>query len=75
MLKFICLDPAAEVIINGGSDFDIGFGNIEEKLFRKLKIQFMDYLEDSIVPYKVDMVLFDTADPVFIREAKKDLII
>ena len=58
-----------------GSDFDIGFENIEEKVFRKLKIQFLDYLEESIVPYKVDMVLFDSADPDFVREAKKDLII
>lgn len=58
-----------------GSDFDIGFENIDEKVFRKLKIQFLDYLEESIVPYKVDMVLFDTADPNFTKEAKKDLII
>lgn len=58
-----------------GSDFDIGFENIEENIFRKLKIQFLDFLEESIVPYKVDMVLFDTADSSFIRETKKDLII
>lgn len=58
-----------------GSDFDIGFENIEEEKFRKLKIQFLDYWEESIVPYKVDMVLFDTADPNFVKEAKKDLII
>ena len=58
-----------------GSDFDIGFENIEEKIFRKLKIKFLDYLEESIVPYKVDMVLFDSAVPDFVKEAKKDLII
>lgn len=58
-----------------GSDFDIGFENIEENIFRKLKIQFLDYLEESIVPYKVDMVLFDSSDPDFIKEAKKDLVI
>ena len=57
-----------------GSDFDIGFENIEEEIFRNLKIQFLDYLEESIVPYKVDMVLFDSASLDFIKEAKKDLV-
>ncbi|MCK4543226.1 MAG: nucleotidyltransferase domain-containing protein [Spirochaetales bacterium] len=58
-----------------GSDFDIGFENIEEKLFRRLRIRFLDYWEESIIPYKVDMVLFDSADPDFIKEAKKDLMV
>lgn len=58
-----------------GSDFDIGFENIEEKFFRQLRIQFLDYWEESIIPNKVDMVLFDSADPDFIKEAKKDFVI
>jgi predicted nucleotidyltransferase len=58
-----------------GSDFDIGFENIEEKLFRRLRIRFLDYWEESIIPYKVDMVLFDSADPDFIKEAKKDFMV
>ena len=58
-----------------GSDFDIGFEQIEPDEFRRRKIQFDLFWEESIVPNKVDLVLFDTANPDFVKEAKKDIVV
>ncbi|MEA3359058.1 MAG: nucleotidyltransferase domain-containing protein [Thermodesulfobacteriota bacterium] len=58
-----------------GSDFDIGVESVDSKIFQQLKIQFEDFHEESIVPYKVDLVLFDSVNPNFKKEAKKDAII
>lgn len=58
-----------------GADFDIGIESVEFEIFQRLKIQFEDFWEDSIVPYKVDFVYFDNALPEFVEEAKKDMVI
>jgi len=58
-----------------GADFDIGIESIDYKTFRKLTIQFDDYWEESVVPYKADFVYFETATPEFVKEAKKNIVI
>ena len=58
----------------GGSDFDIGIESIDYETFSRLKIKFGEYWEDCIVPYKVDFVYFDRAQPEFKKEAKKDVL-
>jgi len=58
-----------------GADFDIGIESIDFNTFRKLTIQFEDYWEESVVPYKVDFVYFESAAPEFIKEAKKNIVI
>jgi len=77
-------DTSAKVFLFGsrargeyrrGSDFDIGIESIDSKIFQRLKIQFEDFREESIVPYKVDLVLFDKVNPNFKNEAKKGAII
>jgi predicted nucleotidyltransferase len=58
-----------------GADFDIGIESVDSKIFQQLKIKFGNFHEESIVPYKVDLVLFDKVNPNFKKEAKKDAII
>ncbi|MCP4294823.1 MAG: nucleotidyltransferase domain-containing protein, partial [Proteobacteria bacterium] len=58
-----------------GSDFDIGFESIDYSIFRKLSLQFDLFLEQSIVPSKVDLVYIDRAESGFIKEAKKNMIL
>ena len=58
-----------------GADFDIGIESVDLKTFQRLKNKFEDFWEQSIVPYKVDLVLFDNVNPEFKNEAKKDVVI
>jgi len=58
-----------------GADFDIGVESVDYNTFRKLKIQFDDYWDESIVPYKADFVYFENAAPEFVKEAKKNIVI
>lgn len=57
-----------------GSDLDVGIESIDYDTFRRLKIKFDEFWDESIVPYKVDFVFFDTR-PEFKKEAKKDVVI
>jgi len=58
-----------------GSDFDIGIKSVDIKTFQRLKVQFEIFREESIVPYKVDIILLDNIKPDFKKEAMKDVII
>ena len=58
-----------------GSDYDIGFESIDYDSFRRLKMQFDDFWEESIVPHKVDLVYFDHAESGFREIAKRDIVI
>jgi len=77
-------DTAATVFLFGsrargdykrGSDYDIGIESLDYETFRRLKIKFDAFWDESIVPYKVDFVHFDTTKPRFKTEAKKDVVI
>ena len=57
------------------SDFDIGVESVDYRTFRKLILKFDEYWEESIIPYKVDFVFFETVNADFAREAKKERII
>lgn len=57
-----------------GSDFDIGIKHMDEKSFRRLKTRFGIFLEDSIVPYPVDIVNFDNVNSDFCKVALKKVI-
>ena len=56
-----------------GSDIDIGVENMDESSFRKLKIQFDLFWEESIVPYHVDLVNFNFVKPEFRKIALKGI--
>ncbi|MBI9107183.1 MAG: nucleotidyltransferase domain-containing protein [Spirochaetales bacterium] len=58
-----------------GSDIDVGFENISKEVFRKIRIAFNVFWEESIVPNKVDLVYFPAADSDFILEAKKEIVV
>ena len=55
-----------------GSDFDIGISGLSEDEFLRLKYEILDRIEESIVPWKVDIINFDTADNKFKKKALQD---
>ena len=73
--KILLFGSRARGDIKRGSDIDVGFEQVDPEVFRRLKIQFDLFWEESIVPNKVDLVLFDTANPEFVKEAKRDTVI
>ena len=58
-----------------GSDFDIGVEDINYEEFLIKKRKFRLFLEESIVPFKVDLVLFDTANQDFVKSVKKEAVL
>ena len=61
--------------VRRGSDFDIGIENISPDDFLTRKREFLLFLEESIVPFKVDIVLFDAADRDFVNAVKKEAVL
>ena len=59
---------------NRSSDIDIGLF-AEEKLPADLYHRLRNAIDESIVPWKVDLVDFTRADPEFKTEALKDIVI
>jgi len=53
------------------ADFDIGIEGLRDKDFFRVKYKVLEQIEDSIVPYKVDIVNFDKVSEDFKREACK----
>jgi predicted nucleotidyltransferase len=58
-----------------GADFDIGIESVDLETFQRVRVQFEDFWEESIIPYNVDIVLLDNVNPDFKKEAMKDVII
>ena len=56
-----------------GADFDIGIEGIGDKNFFRLKYEVSEQIEESIVPYKVDIVNFDKVSENFKKEAYKKI--
>ena len=54
------------------SDFDIGI--IAEKLDRQLLIELSELIEESFVPFKVDLVDFSSVDDEFKKKALEKII-
>ncbi len=61
--------------IRRGSDIDIGIENMDEEFFRKLKIYFDLFSEESLVPYHVDLVNFNEVGSDFRENALKEVTI
>ena len=55
------------------ADFDVGIESVDIETFQRLRVQFEDFWEESIVPYKVDLVFLDRANPDFKKEALRDV--
>jgi predicted nucleotidyltransferase len=54
-----------------GADFDIGVEGLPDREFLRLKYQILERVQESIVPYEVDVVNFDKVSEDFKREAHK----
>ena len=57
--------------IKKGSDFDIGIQGLDEREFEELSIKFYTFLDESIVPYEVDLINFDIVNSDFKNQALK----
>ncbi|NQT58642.1 MAG: nucleotidyltransferase domain-containing protein [Bacteroidetes bacterium] len=58
-----------------GSDFDIGIEGVPEDLCIYLKHYLLDQIEESIIPWNVDIINFDTVNPSFRQTALKEYIL
>ncbi len=56
-----------------GADFDIGIEGLGDNDFFRIKYQALEQLEESIVPYKIDIVNFDEVGEDFKKEAYKKI--
>ena len=54
-----------------GADYDIGIEGLPDKEFLRLKYEILERVQESIVPYEVDVVNFDRVSKDFKREAHK----
>lgn len=58
-----------------GSDADIGIEGVRDEAFRRLKIRFDEFWEESRIPFHVELVHFDRVDPDFRKQALKDVVV
>lgn len=54
------------------SDFDVGIEGLNEEEFLRIKFDLLDKIEESLIPWKVDIINFDTADQEFKKIALQD---
>ncbi|MGA2141034.1 MAG: nucleotidyltransferase domain-containing protein [Brevinematales bacterium] len=52
-----------------GSDYDIGISGLDSDMFHTLKSRLLYEVEESIIPYRLDIVNFDEADENFKEKA------
>ncbi len=65
----------AQESIHKGSDFDIGIQGLSKKEFNSIDFKFKDFLEESIVPYDVDLINFENVNSEFKEKALEKIII
>ena len=58
-----------------GSDFDIGFEEIDSKTFQLIRDKLIEKIDESIIPHKVDLVNFNEVSDDFKKEALRDVIL
>lgn len=58
-----------------GSDIDIGFQKISKEEFLKVRDELSIFWEDSIVPYKIDLVNFESTPDDFKKIALKEIVV
>lgn len=57
------------------SDADVGIESVDEVTFRKLKMEFDAFWEESIIPFRVELIHFDRVDTDFKEKALKDTVV
>lgn len=58
-----------------GSDFDIGIKGLSKDEFLRVRDEFSLFWEDSIVPYKLDLVNFDIVKDEFKEVALREIVV
>ena len=78
----LCKDKKCRIFLFGSraqgkitrsSDFDIGITGLSKNDFDAIVLKFDDYIEDSIVPYSIDIINFDTVEDDFKNIALKNI--
>lgn len=57
-----------------GSDMDVGVSGLDENIFGRMKSRILLKVEESIVPFDVDIINFDIVDGEFKKEARKNQV-
>lgn len=57
-----------------GSDFDIGINKLDSDTFLRMKYRILEELEESKVPWQVDIVNFDIVSDRFRKIAEKVIV-
>ena len=79
----LCLGKKCHIFLFGsrafaehfkGSDFDIGIKGLSDKDFEQVEFKFKNFLEESIVPYDVDLINFNHVSESFRETALKKII-
>lgn len=70
--KIVLFGSRAQDKARFGSDIDIGILGLEDRVFSKARRSLMEKIEESIVPYKVDIVNLDQCQQSFRHEALKN---
>jgi predicted nucleotidyltransferase len=65
----------ARGVYRRSSDIDIGFGNLSELQFTRLRDHLLSELEESAIPHHVDLVNLDTASNDFRNIAMEEAVI
>lgn len=73
--KIFLFGSKAEGKFQRGSDYDIGVSGLDENTFSKLKIRLSDAIEESLIPYKADIVNFDNISEAFKNIALRNTVL
>ncbi|OQX14967.1 MAG: hypothetical protein BWK80_41385 [Desulfobacteraceae bacterium IS3] len=65
----------AEGKFQRGSDYDIGVSGLDEPTFFRLKARLSDEVEESLIPYKADVVNFDKVSEDFKNIALRNTVL
>jgi predicted nucleotidyltransferase len=65
----------AEGNFQRGSDYDIGVRGLDEATFFRLKTLLADEVEESLIPYKADIINFDTVSETFRNIALRNTVL
>ncbi len=65
----------AEGKFQRGSDYDIGVSGLDDATFFRLKARLTDEVEESLIPYKADIVNFDKVSEEFRDIALRNIVV
>lgn len=65
----------ARGVYRRSSDIDIGFSDLSEPIFTRLRDNLLSELDESVIPHHVDLVNMDTASSDFRNVAMEEVVV